>query len=83
LAREKIPHLAVYKKCETKLRQKFIYHKSLIVSSSKMEAIENNEIIMQSHSISISRNYGEQVIKKVVKQYAMEEISLLVILLLK
>ena len=29
-----------------------------------MEAIENNEIIMQSHSISISCNYGEKLSKK-------------------
>jgi len=63
---------------------KFIYlYTQIFVSISKIEAIEKNKIIMQSRCISISRNYGEQVIKKVVKQYAMEEISLLVILLLK
>jgi len=41
-------------------------HKSFIVSVSKIEAIENNEIIIQSHRIPISRNYRDQVIEKVV-----------------
>lgn len=41
-------------------------HKSFIVSVSKIESIENNEIVIQSHRIPISRNYREQVIKKVV-----------------
>ncbi|CAN5477326.1 LytTR family DNA-binding domain-containing protein [soil metagenome] len=41
-------------------------HKSFIVSISKIESIENNEIIMQSHRIPISRNYRDQVIEKVV-----------------
>jgi DNA-binding LytR/AlgR family response regulator len=41
-------------------------HKSFIVSISKIEAIENSEIIMQSFRIPISRNYHEQVLSKVV-----------------
>lgn len=43
-------------------------HKSYIVSVSKIEAIENNEIIIQNHRIPISRNYREQVIDKVVNK---------------
>lgn len=41
-------------------------HKSYIVSIAKIDAIENNEIVVQSHRIPISRNYREQVIEKVV-----------------
>lgn len=41
-------------------------HKSYIVSVSKIEGIEGNEIIMQSHRIPIGRNHREQVIEKVV-----------------
>ena len=41
-------------------------HKSYIVSIAKIESIENNEMIIQSHRIPISRNYREQVIEKVV-----------------
>lgn len=41
-------------------------HKSYIVSIPKIEAIENNEIIIQSFRIPISRNYRDEVIEKVV-----------------
>lgn len=41
-------------------------HKSYIVSVPKIEAIENNGILIQSHRIPISRNYREQVLEKVV-----------------
>lgn len=41
-------------------------HKSFIVSIAKIEAIENNEIIIQSHRIPISRNYRDHVIERVV-----------------
>jgi len=41
-------------------------HKSYIVSISKIETIENNEIIIQSHHLPISRNYREKVIERVV-----------------
>ena len=48
-------------------KQSFIrVHKSYIVSIPKIEAIENNEIIIQSFRIPISRNYRDQVIDKVV-----------------
>ena len=47
--------------------QSFIrVHKSFIVSISKIEAIENNEIILQSARIPISRNYRDHVIEHVV-----------------
>jgi len=42
-------------------------HKSFIVSINKIKAIEANEVIIQAHRITISRNYHEQVIKQVVK----------------
>jgi DNA-binding LytR/AlgR family response regulator len=41
-------------------------HKSFIVSIPKIEAIENNTIIIQSFQIPISRNYREQLIESVV-----------------
>lgn len=41
-------------------------HKSFLVSKSKIEAIENSEIIIQQFRIPISRNYREQVIRQVV-----------------
>src|SRR5687767_5710485 len=48
-------------------KQSFIrVHKSFIVSISKIEAIENNEIILQSARIPISRNYRDHVIEHVV-----------------
>ena len=47
--------------------QSFIrVHKSFIVSIPKIEAIENNEIILQSARIPISRHYRDQVIDRVV-----------------
>ena len=50
-------------------RQSFIrVHKSYIVSIPKIEAIENNEIIIQSSRIPISRNYRETVIERVVNK---------------
>jgi two-component system LytT family response regulator len=41
-------------------------HKSYIVSIDKIEAIEAGEILIQSHRIPMSRNYREQVIRRVV-----------------
>ena len=41
-------------------------HKSYIVSIPKIESIENNEIIIQSFRIPISRNYRNEVIDRVV-----------------
>ena len=41
-------------------------HKSYIVSIDKIEAIEGNEIFIQSHRIPMSRNHREQVIQRVV-----------------
>lgn len=47
--------------------QSFIrVHKSYIVSIPKIETIENNEIIIQSFRIPISRHYRDQVIDRVV-----------------
>lgn len=43
-------------------------HKSFIVAISKIEAIENNDIIIQSARISISRNYRDEVINHVVNK---------------
>jgi len=56
------------KNVEEKLNPKsFIrVHKSFIVSVSKIEAIENSEISIQSHRIPLSRNYHDQVLTQVV-----------------
>jgi two-component system LytT family response regulator len=49
------------------MNQPFIrVHKSYIVSITKIEAIANNEIIMQSFRIPISRHYRDQVMECVV-----------------
>lgn len=48
-------------------QQSFIrVHKSYLVAISKIEAIENNDIIIRSFRIPISRNYRDQVIVRVV-----------------
>lgn len=48
-------------------REAFIrVHKSFIVSISKIEGIEGNEIFIQTSKIPISRSYREQVIEHVV-----------------
>lgn len=41
-------------------------HKSYIVAIPHIEAIENNELLIQVHRIPISRNYRERVLKQVV-----------------
>jgi DNA-binding LytR/AlgR family response regulator len=41
-------------------------HKSYIVSIDKIEAIEGNEIFIQSQRIPMSRNYRDEVIQRVV-----------------
>jgi two-component system LytT family response regulator len=41
-------------------------HKSYMVSIDKIEGIEGNEILIQSHRIPISRNYREAVLARVV-----------------
>jgi DNA-binding LytR/AlgR family response regulator len=50
-------------------------HKSYIVSIHKIEAIEGNEIFMQSYRIPISRNYREQVIEQVVMNKLWDKIK--------
>nr|WP_295931774.1 LytTR family DNA-binding domain-containing protein [uncultured Dyadobacter sp.] len=48
-------------------------HKSFIVSISKIDGIEGNEIFMQPHRIPISRNYREQVIEQVVNSRLLDK----------
>ncbi len=43
-------------------------HKSYIVSIDKIDAIENNDILIQSSRIPVSRNYREEVIERVVNK---------------
>ena len=43
-------------------------HKSYIVSIAKIEAIENNEILVQASRIPISRNHREAVLERVVSK---------------
>lgn len=51
-------------------KQSFIrVHKSYIVSIPKIEAIENNEILIQSYRIPISRNYHDEVMERVISSY--------------
>ncbi len=67
-AKGKYVTLLSLKSVEEKLDSKsFIrVHKSFIVSISKIEAIENSEISIQSHRIPLSRNYHDQVLSQVV-----------------
>jgi DNA-binding LytR/AlgR family response regulator len=60
--------LLYLKNIEEKLNpQAFIrVHKSYIVSISKIEAIDNNDIVIQTHRIPISRNYQADVLGRVV-----------------
>ena len=60
--------LLTLKSVEENLNKKLFIrvHKSYIISISKIEAIENNEIIIQSNRIPISRNYWDEVLTKVV-----------------
>ncbi|MBX2871982.1 MAG: LytTR family DNA-binding domain-containing protein [Saprospiraceae bacterium] len=41
-------------------------HKSYIVAVPKIEAIDNNELLIQSHRIPISRNYKDRVLKQII-----------------
>lgn len=41
-------------------------HKSYIVAIPKIEAIDNNELLIQDHRIPISRNYKDRVLKQIV-----------------
>lgn len=43
-------------------------HKSYIVSISKIDSIDGNEIFIQNHRIPISRNYRQQLIDQVVNK---------------
>lgn len=54
-------------------RQFIRVHKSFIVSISKIEGIEGNEIFIQPHRIPISRNYREQVIEQVVNSRLLDK----------
>ena len=50
-------------------KQSFIkVHKSYIVSIDKIDAIESNDILIQSSRIPISRNFREEVIERVVNK---------------
>ena len=50
-------------------------HKSYIISINKIEAIESNEIFIQSHKVPISRNYREQVMQQVVANKLWDKIK--------
>ncbi len=41
-------------------------HKSYIVAISKIEAIDNSELLIQNHRIPISRNFKDRVLKQIV-----------------
>jgi DNA-binding LytR/AlgR family response regulator len=43
-------------------------HKSYIVSIPKIEAIENNDILIQASRIPISRNHRDAVLERVVSK---------------
>jgi DNA-binding LytR/AlgR family response regulator len=50
-------------------KQSFVrVHKSYLVSIPKIESIENNEIVIGSFRIPISRNYRDEVIERVVNK---------------
>ena len=43
-------------------------HKSFIVAIAKIETIENNDILIQSTRINISRSYRDEVIDRVINK---------------
>jgi DNA-binding LytR/AlgR family response regulator len=50
-------------------KQSFIkVHKSYIVSIDKIDAIENNDILIQNSRIPVSRNFRDEVIERVVNK---------------
>lgn len=50
-------------------KQSFIkVHKSFIVSIDKIDAIENNDILIQNSKIPVSRNFRDEVIERVVNK---------------
>lgn len=50
-------------------KQSFIkVHKSFIVSIDKIDAIENNDILIQNSRIPVSRNFRDEVIERVVNK---------------
>ncbi|MDN5286948.1 MAG: response regulator [Mucilaginibacter sp.] len=51
-------------------------HKSYMVSISKIDGIEGNEIFIQTHRIPISRNHRELVIAQVVESKLLDKIKL-------
>jgi DNA-binding LytR/AlgR family response regulator len=62
--------LLYLKNIEEKLdKQLFVrVHKSYLVSISRIESIENNEIVIGPFRIPISRNYRDEVIERVVNK---------------
>lgn len=60
--------LSYLKDVEDKLDQPSFLrvHKSYLVAINKVEAIDNNELVIQSYRIPISRNYRELVIERVI-----------------
>ena len=62
--------LLYLKNIEEKLdKESFVrVHKSYLVSISRIESIENNEIVVGSFRIPISRNYRDEVIGRVVNK---------------
>jgi DNA-binding LytR/AlgR family response regulator len=42
-------------------------HKSFIISASKIESIEGNEIRIGAHNIPVSRNLKEEVMNQLLK----------------
>jgi DNA-binding LytR/AlgR family response regulator len=62
--------LLYLKNIEEKLDKQFFVrvHKSYLVSISRIESIENNEIVVGPFRIPISRNYRDEVIERVVNK---------------
>ena len=43
-------------------------HKSYIVATSRIDSIENNEILIRSFRIPVSRNYYSEVIDRIISE---------------
>jgi DNA-binding LytR/AlgR family response regulator len=64
-----ITHLSLRNVEENLNQEHFIkIHKSYIVSASKIDAIENNDILIQSIRIPVGRNYRDNLLDRILKK---------------
>ena len=64
-----ITHLSLRNVEENLSQEHFIkIHKSYVVSVSKIDTIENNDVLIQSIRIPVGRNYRDNLLDRILKQ---------------